>query len=133
MNVMIGIDRHKASPTAAAIDPADNDLGQQRVRAAAGQEERLLEWAQAWRERTWAVENAVGLAICCLSGFGRRGASLCGGGRAGQLGWSALPVVLHAGIFESDSPPVGCSRFKPGRPRAGWPGKWSWTPTWHQW
>ena len=61
MNVMIGIDPHKASHTAAAIDPAECDLGQLRVRAAANQVARLLEWAQAWPERTWAVENAGGL------------------------------------------------------------------------
>jgi transposase len=58
---MIGVDPHKASHTAAAIDPAENDLGQIRVRAAAGQVQRLLAWAGAWPERTWAVENAGGL------------------------------------------------------------------------
>ena len=61
MNVMIGIDPHKASHTASAIDLAENDLGCLRVRAAANQVERLLEWAERWPERTWAVENAGGL------------------------------------------------------------------------
>ena len=61
VSVMIGIDPHKGSHTAAAIDPAENELGQLRVRAASGQVERLLAWAQAWPERTWAVENAGGL------------------------------------------------------------------------
>jgi transposase len=32
-----------------------------RVRASAAQAERLLAWAQAWPERTWAVEGAGGL------------------------------------------------------------------------
>jgi transposase len=61
VSVMIGIDPHKASHRAAAIDPSENDLGQLRVRAAAGQVEKLLSWAEAWPERTWAVENAGGL------------------------------------------------------------------------
>jgi transposase len=61
VNVVIGIDPHKASHTATAIDPAENDLGQIRVRAATDQVERLLAWAEAWPERTWAVENAGGL------------------------------------------------------------------------
>jgi transposase len=61
VNVMIGIDPHKASHTAAAIDPAENGLGQLRVRATAGQVEKLLSWAEGWPERTWAVENAGGL------------------------------------------------------------------------
>jgi transposase len=59
--VMIGIDPHKASHTAVAIDPAEVPLGQLRVGACAAQAERLLGWAQAWPQRTWAVEGAGGV------------------------------------------------------------------------
>jgi len=59
--VMIGIDPHKASHTAVAINAAEEPLGQWQVRASAVQVERLLAWAQAWPERTWAVEGAGGL------------------------------------------------------------------------
>jgi len=59
--VMIGIDPHKASHTAVAINAAEEPLGQLQVRACAAQVERLLAWAQAWPERTWAVEGAGGL------------------------------------------------------------------------
>ena len=59
--VMIGIDPHKASHTAVAISGAEEPLGQLRVRASAAQAERLLAWAAAWPERTWAVEGAGGL------------------------------------------------------------------------
>ena len=59
--VMIGVDPHKASHTAVAINAAEQPLGQLRVRASAVQAERLLEWAQAWPERAWAVEGAGGL------------------------------------------------------------------------
>ena len=59
--VMIGVDPHKASHTAVAINAAEQSLGQLRVRASAVQAERLLEWAQAWPERAWAVEGAGGL------------------------------------------------------------------------
>jgi transposase len=58
---MIGIDPHKASHTAVAIDPAEVPLGQLQVRACAAQAERLLAWAQAWPQRTWAVEGAGGV------------------------------------------------------------------------
>src|SRR5215472_10130446 len=58
---MIGIDPHKASHTAVAIDPAEVPLGQLQVRACAAQAERLLGWAQAWPQRTWAVEGAGGV------------------------------------------------------------------------
>jgi transposase len=59
--VMIGIDPHKASHTAVVINAAEEPLGELRVRASAAQAERLLAWAAAWPERTWAVEGAGGL------------------------------------------------------------------------
>jgi transposase len=59
--VMIGIDPHKASHTAVAISPAEEPLDELRVRASASQVERLLAWAQAWPQRTWAVEGAGGV------------------------------------------------------------------------
>src|SRR6266480_2483457 len=59
--VMIGVDPHKASHTAVAINAAEEPLGQVRVRASAVQAERLLAWAQAWPDRSWAVEGAGGV------------------------------------------------------------------------
>ena len=53
--VMIGVDPHKGSHTAVAIDAAEEPLGQLRVRASAGQARRLVAWAAGWPERTWAV------------------------------------------------------------------------------
>jgi transposase len=59
--VMIGIDPPKASHTAAAAGPAEELLGQVRMRACASQAEQLVGWARDWPERTWAVEAADGL------------------------------------------------------------------------
>jgi transposase len=61
MGVMIGVDPHMGSHTAVAIGPAEEPLGRQRVRACPDQARQLLAWAQAWPERTWAVEGATGL------------------------------------------------------------------------
>jgi transposase len=58
---MIGVDPHKGSHTAVAIGAAEEPLGEVRVRASAGQAGKLIEWAAAWPERTWAVEGAAGL------------------------------------------------------------------------
>jgi len=58
--VMIGAVPHKASHTAVAIGAAEEPLGQLRVRACVAQAGRLLAWAQAWPQRTWAVEGAGG-------------------------------------------------------------------------
>ena len=59
--VMIGVDPHKGSHTAVAIGAAEEPLGSLRVRASAGQAQRLVTWAAKWPERTWAVEGAGGL------------------------------------------------------------------------
>jgi transposase len=59
--VMIGVDPHKGSHTAVAIDAAEVPLGTVRVRASAAQAARLTEWAAGWPDRTWAVEGAGGL------------------------------------------------------------------------
>ncbi len=59
--VMIGVDPHKGSHTAVVIGAAEEPLGELRVRASAGQAQRLLAWAAAWPERTWAIEGAAGL------------------------------------------------------------------------
>jgi transposase len=59
--VMIGVDPHKGSHTAVAIDAEEEPLGKLRIRASASQAQRLVTWAAAWPERTWAVEGAGGL------------------------------------------------------------------------
>jgi transposase len=59
--VMIGVDPHKGSHTAVVISPAEEPLGELRVHASAGQAGKLIGWAAAWPERTWAVEGAGGL------------------------------------------------------------------------
>ncbi len=60
-SVTIGIDPHKGSHTAVALDEREAVLGQLRVRSGPDQLARLTEWAKAWPARTWAVENASGL------------------------------------------------------------------------
>ena len=61
MVVTIGIDPHKGSHTAVALDERETVLGQLRVSSGPEQLARLTAWAKAGPERTWAVENASGL------------------------------------------------------------------------
>jgi transposase len=61
MTVMIGMDPHKGSHTAVAVDEAERSLGELRVRSGPSQVDRLLAWAASFPARTWAVENATGL------------------------------------------------------------------------
>ena len=61
MAVIIGVDPHKATHTAAAIDDHETVLGELRVRSAAGQVQRLVGWAESFGDRIWAVEGAGGM------------------------------------------------------------------------
>jgi hypothetical protein len=45
--VMIGVDPHKGSHTAVAINAAEEPLGQLRVRDCLGQAEQLVAWTHA--------------------------------------------------------------------------------------
>lgn len=59
--VTIGIDPHKASHTAVALDPSGEMLGELRVVADASMLRRLRKWASSWPQRVWAIEGAAGL------------------------------------------------------------------------
>jgi transposase len=61
--VMIGIDPHKRSHTAVAIDTTERVLGERLVRATGAQVSELLEWAKHLDggNRLWAIESAGGL------------------------------------------------------------------------
>lgn len=60
--IVIGVDPHKSTHTATALDPATNsDVGSLRIEASLAEYRRLIVWAKAWPERTWAIENADGL------------------------------------------------------------------------
>ena len=61
MAVMIGIDPHKATHTAVAIDGDEQVLDEIRVRASSTQTDRLRCWADRFEHRAWAVESAQGL------------------------------------------------------------------------
>jgi transposase len=60
--MIIGVDPHKSSHTATAIDPSTNTLaGSLRVDASLAGYRELLRWASRFPQRRWAIENARGL------------------------------------------------------------------------
>ncbi|HEY5024868.1 MAG TPA: IS110 family transposase [Acidimicrobiales bacterium] len=63
MMVLIGIDPHKATHTAVAVDKEETALGELTVKADRHQVERLLKWAIDFPERRWAIESANGLGF----------------------------------------------------------------------
>jgi transposase len=61
VTVMIGVDPHKATHTAVAIDGSEVELAKLKVRASRRQGAQLLTWAGEFEDRAWAIESASGL------------------------------------------------------------------------
>ena len=60
--IVIGVDPHKRTHTASALDPGTNVvLGSFEIDASFSSYRRLLRWASRFEQRRWAVENARGL------------------------------------------------------------------------
>ncbi len=85
---MIGIDPHKATHTAVAIDDDENVVDEFKVRASAVQAERLRDWAAGFEKPQWAVESANG------------------------LGYLLAQQLVAAGETVFDVPPVLASRVR---------------------
>jgi transposase len=88
MTITIGIDPHKGSHTAVAIDSNEVVLDEIRVRSCSTQTVRLHDWADRFVERTWAVESAHG------------------------LGYLLAQQLVAAGENVVDVPPVRSSRVR---------------------
>jgi transposase len=73
MQVVIGIDPHKASHTAVAIDKGEEPLSSVKVRATRRQVDQLLGWAEPFDKRTWAIESAGGLGYLLAQQLVARG------------------------------------------------------------
>lgn len=60
--MLIGIDPHKATHTATAVEPGTNrEVASIRIDASLQEYRRMLTWAARWPQRRWAIENAEGL------------------------------------------------------------------------
>ncbi len=85
---MIGIDPHKATHTAVAVDDNENVLDEFKLRASTTQADRLREWADGFDKREWAIESANG------------------------LGYLVAQQLVAAGETVFDVPPVLASRVR---------------------
>jgi transposase len=73
MQVVIGVDPHKASHTAVAIDEAEDEVSSVKVRATRRQVEQLVRWAEPFEERRWAIESAGGMGYLLAQQLVARG------------------------------------------------------------
>jgi hypothetical protein len=114
--VIIGVDPHKGSHTAVALDGAEKSLGQLRVKATPGQVDQLLRWSASWPDRTWAIEGARGLGQLLaqqLIGAGEKRPR-----RAAQARRPGASAQHRAGQQErSQRRPLG-RRGRPSHPRS---------------
>lgn len=60
MSVMIGIDPHKGSHAAVAVDTGEEAVAEFEVQATRRQSGELLAWAERFPVRRWAIESANG-------------------------------------------------------------------------
>src|SRR4051794_40305360 len=58
---IIGIDPHKASHTAAVIADNETVIAELRIDANGQQRRMLIDWAERFEPRTWAIEGARGV------------------------------------------------------------------------
>ncbi len=101
MTIMIGIDPHKATHTAVAIDGDERVLDEFTLRASKAQTTQLRSWASQFDDTAWAVESARG------------------------LGYLVSQQLVAAGETEFDVPPlarvagagVGIGTFSEERPQ----------------
>ena len=60
--MLIGVDPHKSTHTATAVEPGTNqEVASIRIEATVREYQRMLIWGARWPERQWAIENAHGL------------------------------------------------------------------------
>jgi hypothetical protein len=109
MAVMIGIDPHKGSHTAVALDEREARLGEVRVRSGANQLAQLLGWAAPFAERTWAIEGAGGLGYLLAQQL------VAAGERVVDVQPKSLSSCLCKGWVRVVRGGVGCGRGRRGR------------------
>ena len=112
MEVMIGIDPHKRSHTAAMLDWRQRELRQLTVCAGRRQVVELLEWADGAQPRTWAVESAGGM------GYGQvdRSGDAWGEWHGEQLAALAQHGQSAAAAFLAERFDVGADRLRHAQP-----------------
>ena len=83
--ITIGIDPHKSSLTAVAVESTREPVATIRIAVTATTVRQLREWAARWPQRRWAVEGAQGLGRGVAQGLAGAGEQVVD--VPAQLGW----------------------------------------------
>ena len=76
--ITIGIDPHKSSLTAVAVESTGEPVATIRIAVTATTVRQLREWAVRWPHRRWAVEGAQGLGRGVAQGLAAAGEQVVG-------------------------------------------------------
>ncbi len=123
MTITIGIDPHKATHTAVAVDTMEAVVGEHTARAASAQAAGLIDWAQGFGSRTWAVESAAGLGYLLAQQLVA----------AGETVVDVPPVlaarvrIMGTGRSQKNDPTTPLAWPSPHSARIAWPGSASTT------
>jgi len=110
--IIIGVDPHKRVHTASAVEPmANRQLATLEVEASLAGYRRLLRWADGFRERRWAVENARGLGRHLAQWLVARGEVVDDVPRRPQPGSENSPAAVGGRMTSSTRP------LRPASPR----------------
>ena len=71
--ITIGIDPHKSSLTAVAVEVTGKSVATMRIAITVSAVRQLPEWAARWPQRRWAVEGAEGLGRGVAAGLATAG------------------------------------------------------------
>ena len=86
MSVTIGIDPHKSTHTAVAVDRDEHQIARLTLAADRHQTDRLLAWAEPLdADRVWAIESAAGLGRLLAQQLVAAGEHVVDVGAAGEI------------------------------------------------
>jgi hypothetical protein len=69
MSVIAGVDPHKASHTAVAIDTSEEEQARKKIRAGRSQVDQLMTWAERSRAEPGQSSPRAGSATCSPSSW----------------------------------------------------------------
>ena len=100
--ITIGIDPHKSSLTAVAVESTGEPVATMRLVVTATTVRQLQEWAACWPQRRWAVEGAEGLGRGVAAGLAAAGEQVVEvpaqlAARARLLNWRSCSQDRRAG------------------------------------